>query len=82
MGIDGCGSKAIFKNYKWREGALGAVYRYHDISEKRRLWQELLDAKAVVGVSCIVMGDFNKIRNLPKRKGYMELSRSMVEFEE
>ena len=35
-----------------------------------------------MGVSYIVIGDFNEIRNPTERKDYMELSRSIVEFDE
>jgi len=61
--------------------ALCVVYAPTDHNERMKTWDQLRYMKAIVGVPCIIMGDFNEVMEPSERKGAAGYTTGMRELQ-
>lgn len=61
---------------------IGNVYAPNDSRDRSHLWLVLANLKAFFPKPWCLEGDFNEIKNIGERKGYVRCDRGMLEFNE
>lgn len=60
--------------------AIGNIYASNEDLNRRRLWDILSNLKTIFSSPWCLGGDFNEVKNISERKGYIRRDRGIYEF--
>lgn len=71
--------EGMIKEEKW-ECSIGVLYGGNARSDRKEIYEELLQIKSQMTRPLLIMGDFNEVVNIEERKGQRRVDGSMREF--